>query len=143
MTAVDHETGEVRGDPGTLGPLDRHGPLEDIDPRRAAMIMVRVQRLRRDQAKEVLRLRREAARLTAIAEKAKARGQLEAEGTVEDRKARGRLASADAFFDVACAEAVADAALTELYLLKDDWETCRSIGANERAEKNAIEGIGN
>ena len=143
MTEVNHATGEITGDPETLGPLDRYGPLEDIDPRRAAMIMVRVQRLRRDQAKEVLRLRKDAARLTAIAEKAKARGQLSAEGTVEDRKAQGRLASADAFFDVACAEAVADAALTELYLLKDDWETCRSIGANERAEKNAIEGVGN
>lgn len=143
MTTVNHETGEISGDPATLGPLDRYGPLTEVDPREAAKVMVRVQRLRRDQAKEVLRLRKEAARLTAIAEKTKARAQLEAQGTVEDRKATGRLVSADAFFEVACAEAVADAALTELYLLKDDWETCRSIGANERAEKNATEGIGN
>jgi len=144
VTTVDHATGEVTGDPETLGPLDRYGPLDEITPRQAAMVMVRVQRLRRDQAREVLRLRKEAARLRAAAEKAKARGQLEPEtGTVEDRKARGRLVSADAFFDVACAEAVAEAAYTELFLLRDDWETCRSIGANERAEKNAIEGFGN
>lgn len=143
MSTVNQATGEVTGDPAALGPLDRYGPLDEVSPKQAAMVMVRVQRLRRDQALEVLRLRKEAARLTAVAEKAKARGQLEAAGTVEDRKATGRLVSADAFFEVACAEAVAEAALTELYLLKDDWETCRSIGANERAEKNAIEGIGN
>ena len=29
-----------------------------------------------------------------------------------------------------------------LRLLKDDWDTCRSIGATQRAERNAIEGWG-
>ena len=29
-----------------------------------------------------------------------------------------------------------------LKLLKDDWDTCRSINSNMRAEKNAIEGYG-
>ena len=142
MTAVDYATGEVSGDPGSLGPLDKYGPLDEITPRQAAMVMVRVQRMRRDQVREVLRLRKEAARLRAVAEAAKARGPLESEGTVEDRKARGRLASAIPFFDVACAEAVAEAAYSELFLLKDDWETARSIGTNERAEKNATEGFG-
>jgi hypothetical protein len=143
VTTVNHETGEVHGDPGTLGPLDRYGPLENVSPKEAAMVMVRVQRMRRDQVAELKRLRMEVARLSAVAEKAKARAQLEAEGTVEDRKAKGRLDSADAFFDVACAQAVAEAAYAELFILRDDWDTCRSIGANERAEKNAIEGIGN
>jgi hypothetical protein len=140
VTAVDHSTGEVTGDPETLGPLDRYGPLDTVGPQQAAMVMVRVQRLRRDQVKEVLRLRKEVARLRAVAEKVKARAQLDAIGTVEDRKAIGRHDSADAFFDVACAEAVAEAAYSELFLLKDDWDTARSIGANERS--GTTEGFG-
>jgi len=143
VTTVNHATGEVTGDPATLGPLDRYGPLENVTPREAAKVMVRVQRLRRDQVAELKRCRIEVARLRAIAEVRKAQGQLEGQGTVEDRKAMGRAAAAEAFFDLECAEAVAEAAYAELFVLRDDWDTCRSIGANERAEKNAIEGFGN
>lgn len=95
MTEVNHATGEITGEPQNLGPLDRYGPLEAVTPQQAAMVMVRVQRMRREQIAEIERLRREVARLRAVAEKAKARAQLNAEGTVEDRKAKGRLDSAE------------------------------------------------
>ena len=35
-----------------------------------------------------------------------------------------------------------EAAREYLGLLKDDWDTCRSINANMRADKSAIEGYG-
>ena len=144
MTAlVNPATGEiVEIDTSALPPLDKYGPLEAVSPQEAAKVMIRVQRLRHDQVAELKRLRIEVARLTREAEKVKARSQLTAQGTAEDRKAQGRLDSAEAFFKVACAEAVAEAAYNSMFVLRDDWDTCRSIGANERAEKNAIEGIG-
>ena len=61
---------------------------------------------------------------------------------MEDRKARAALDSAEAFFEAEVAEVLVDACVKSLFVLKDDWDTCRSIGANERAERNATEGFG-
>lgn len=126
----------------TEAPLDKYGPLESVSPQHAAAVMVRIQRLRHDQVEEVKKLTIEAARKKADAVKVKARAQLTSDGTVEDRKAKANLDSAEAFFEADCAAAVADAAERVMWVLKDDWDTCRSIGANERAEKSAIEGFG-
>ena len=35
-----------------------------------------------------------------------------------------------------------EAAREYLKLLKDDWDTCRSINTNQRAERSATEGYG-
>ena len=58
------------------------------------------------------------------------------------RDQESRLAAADAVFKAEALKAELDAAKDYLRLLKDDWDTCRSIGATQRAERNAIEGIG-
>lgn len=124
-------------------PLDRYGPLENISAKQAAMIMVRLQRIRHDAVKEFVKTATEAARKKADAVILKARTQLEAkESTVEDRKARAVLESAEAFYLAECADVVVEGAEKSLYLLKDDWDTCRSITANERAEQSAVGGFG-
>lgn len=125
-------------------PLDGYGfHGEAITPREAAMVMVRIQRIRRDTVEEFIRLGREAAAKKRDATKAKARAQLESrQSTVEDRKADAVLRSADAIFEADVADVLVDACEKSLWVLRDDWDTARSIGANERAEKNALEGFG-
>lgn len=124
-------------------PLDRYGPLEEVTPREAAMVMVRINRIRHDVVEEFKNLATDAARKKADAVKLKMRTQLEAEErTAEDRKARGVLESAEAFYEAEIAESLVSACEKSMWVLKDDWDTCRSIGANERAERNALEGIG-
>jgi chemotaxis regulatin CheY-phosphate phosphatase CheZ len=116
---------------------------EPISPREAVRVMVRIQKIRRETVEEFRRLGIDAARKKADAVKAKARAQLESRlNTVEDRKADAAFKSADAFFDADVAEVLVDACEKSMWVLKDDWDTCRSIGANERAEKIATEGYG-
>ena len=124
-------------------PLDEYDTTREITPREATRVMVRIQRIRRDGIQDYIQLGRDAARKKAEAVKLKARTQLNAEEkTVEDRKARAALDSAEAFFEAEVADVLVDACVKSLFVLKDDWDTCRSIGANERAERNATEGFG-
>ena len=118
-------------------------PLADATDRRAANVMIPVMRVRHKAVRDFIEPGVAAAEKKREAVKLKARTQLEAEEkTVEDRKARAALESADAFFDAECAEVVADAMGRELFLLKDDWDTARSVTATARAEKSATEGFG-
>ena len=64
------------------------------------------------------------------------------DGPQEERTQTAKLAAAGAVFKADVAKGKLDACKTAMEILKDDWDTCRSIGANERAERNAIEGIG-
>ena len=129
--------------PAGDAPLDEYDTAREITPREATRVMVRIQRIRRDGIQDYIQLGKDAARKKADAVKLKARTQLEAqEKTVEDRKARAALESAEAFFEAEVADVVVDACVKSLFVLKDDWDTCRSIGANERADRNATEGFG-
>ena len=67
---------------------------------------------------------------------------LNADGPQQQRDQVSKLAAAEAVFTADALKAELDAAKEPLSLLKDDWDTCRSIGATQRAEKNAIEGYG-
>lgn len=120
-------------------PLDEpRSPGEVYSPREAADVMVRIQRIRRHTIDELVRLGTEAAAKRRDAVKAKARQQLTSrQSTVEDRKADAVLTSADAAYEAEVADVLVDACKKSLFLLGDDWETARSIGANERAEQNA------
>ena len=71
-----------------------------------------------------------------------ARTQLNAEEkTVEDRKARAALDSAEAFFEAEVAEVLVDACVKSLFVLKDDWDTCsrsgRTNGPNVTRQKGS------
>ena len=125
-------------------PLDGYGfHGEAITPREAAMVMVRIQRIRREAIQEYIQLGKDAAAKKRDAAKAKARAQLESrQSTVEDRKADAVLKSADDLFAAEVADVLVGACEKSMYVLKDDWDTARSITANERAEKSAIEGFG-
>ena len=115
---------------------------EAISPRDAATFMVRIQRIRRDTIEDLVRYGTDAAAKRRDAVKAKARAQLTSrQATVEDRKADAVLVSADAFYEADVADVKVDACTKALFVLRDDWDTARSIGANERADLNAT-GLG-
>ena len=116
--------------------------LEDLTTREIARVMVKVQGMRRAKIKDLEDLSVSLARAQKTATVEHARAFLGHEGPQEERTQTAKLAAADAVFkaDVEKSKVVACKAAMEV--LKDDWDTCRSIGANERAQQNAIEGFG-
>lgn len=128
-----------------LEPSAVHGPgrqLEDLGPREIARIMVAIQRMRRDKIEEIRQLAMDVAEAVKVATVVRAEEFLSSEGPQQQRDQASRLAAAGAVFTADALKAELDAAKETLRLLKDDWDTCRSINANERAERNAIEGYG-
>jgi len=116
--------------------------LEDLTPEHIALVMLRVQQMRRAQIKKIEELSGKAATAVAKATKTRARTFLATEGTQDYRTQASKLAAADDVFDAEAAKAAVEAAREYLGLLKDDWDTARSINANSRAKRNAIEGMG-
>jgi len=104
--------------------------------------MVAIQGLRRDKIKEIRRLSVQVADAVETATKIRAREFLSTAGTQDYRTQASKLAAAEAVFKADALKAELEAAREALRLLKDDWDTARSINANERAEKSAIEGYG-
>ena len=115
---------------------------EDLSPQEIARVMVAIQRMRRDKIEDIKSLAIEVAEAVKEATAIRAREYLTAEGPAQQRDQQSRLAAADAVFKSEVLKATLDAAKEVLRLLKDDWDTCRSIGATQRAERNAIEGYG-
>jgi len=116
--------------------------IEDLGPRELAQVMVAIQRMRRDKIIDIEDLSKRVAGATREAVEVRAREFLTCTGTERARDQASRLAAAEANFNTDCLRAELDAARDSLRLLKDDWDTCRSVGASQRAEKNAIEGYG-
>jgi hypothetical protein len=98
--------------------------------------------MRRDKIDDIKALAIEVAEAVKDATEIRAREFLSAEGPAQQRDQQSRLAAAVAVFKSEALKAELDAAKESLRLLKDDWDTCRSIGATQRAERNAIEGYG-
>ena len=122
--------------------LDDGRQVEDLGTREIVQLMIRIQRMRWAKIEEIEKLSdtyREAKR-TAVT--ARARAFLDHQGPQEERTQVAKLAAADAEFALDAAKSALDACKESMGLLKDDWDTCRSINANERAEKNALEGYG-
>jgi hypothetical protein len=115
---------------------------EDLSPQEVARVMVAIQRMRRDKIEEIRKLQTDVAEAVKIATVVRAQEFMNAEGPQQQRDQASRLASAGAVFAADALKAELDAAKESLRLLKDDWDTCRSIGATQRAERNAIEGWG-
>jgi hypothetical protein len=125
------------------GEVERGRRVEDLEARDIARVMVAIQRLRRDKIEEIRRIQSDVAEAVKVATVVRAEEFLSAEGPQQQRDQSSRLAAAGANFAADVLRAELDAAKEYLRLLKDDWDTCRSIGATQRAEKNAIEGYGN
>ncbi len=123
-------------------PVEGGRELEDLGPRELARVMVRIQRMRRGKVNDLKDLAVAAARAKKEAVTAHARAFLAADGPQEERTQTAKLAAADAVFAADVAKAKMDACKAAMDILKDDWDTCRSVGANERAERSAIEGYG-
>lgn len=115
---------------------------EDLSPQEVARVMVAIQRMRRDKIEEIKDLAIQVAEAVKIATVVRADKFLNTEGPQQQRDQASRLESAALVFAADALKAELDAAKESLRLLKDDWDTCRSIGATQRAERNAIEGWG-
>ena len=115
---------------------------EDLTAQEIARVMVAIQRMRRDKIEEIKDLAVQVAEAVKIATVVRADEFLNTDGPQQQRDQASRLAAAAAVFTADALKAELDAARESLRLLKDDWDTCRSIGATQRAEKSAIEGYG-
>jgi hypothetical protein len=125
---------------GTLHPPGRQ--IEDLGPEEIARVMVAIQRMRRDKIEEIKLLACDVADAVKIATVIRAREHLDHAGPQDECAQAGKLAAAEAVFHAETLKAELEAARESLRLLKDDWDTCRSVNANSRAERNAIEGYG-
>ena len=116
--------------------------LEDLTPEHMALVMLRVQQMRRAKIKAIEDLAKQVAGAVKHATEVRARKYLETAGTQDYRTQASKLAAAEAVFNAEALKATLDAARESLGLLEDDWDTCRSINSNQRAKRNALEGIG-
>jgi hypothetical protein len=116
--------------------------LEDLTPQHMALVMLRVQQMRRAKIKEIGGLAEDVAEAVKDATKIRAREFLDCKGPQQQRDQASRLAAAEAVFKAEALKAVLEAARRSLELLKDDWDTVRSINANSRAVRSATEGFG-
>ena len=116
--------------------------LEDLTPQHMALVMLRVQQMRRAKIKEIGGLAEDVAAAVKDATEIRAREFLSCPGPQQQRDQSSRLAAAEAVFKAEALKAVLEAARKSLELLKDDWDTVRSINANQRATANASEGYG-
>lgn len=123
--------------------LDDGRQIEDLTAREIVQLMVNIQRMRWAKVTELGQLAekyREAKR-TAVVTRAEA--FLNHTGRPQqERDQFAKRAAADAEFALDAAKAALDACKEAMSLLKDDWDTCRSLNANERATRNALEGYG-
>ena len=116
--------------------------LEDLTPEHMALVLIRVQQMRRAKIEDIKDLSDKVAKAVAKATKTRAREFLKTEGTQDYRTQASKLAAADDVFDAEALKAQLEAAREVLKLLKDDWDTCRSINTNQRAQRSATEGYG-
>jgi hypothetical protein len=124
-------------------PLEGGKALEDLGPREIARVMVKVQGMRREKVEDFKSLTVALARSKKDATVQHARAFLGLEGRPqEERTQTAKLAAVDAVFAMDVAKGDLKACEVSMDILKDDWDTCRSIGANERAQRNAAEGFG-
>ena len=116
--------------------------LEDLTTDHMALVMLRVQQMRRAKIKAIEKLSEQVAEAVKKATKTRARAFLDTPGTQDYRTQASKFEAADDVFAAEALKATLEAAREYLKLLKDDWDTCRSINTNQRAEKNATEGYG-
>jgi hypothetical protein len=123
-------------------PLDDGKGLEELTTREITQVMVKVQRMRHGRVKALEDLTAGLGKAKKEATEAHAKAFLAHEGPQEERTQVAKQAAANAVFLADVAKGKLDACKARMDVLKDDWDTCRSAGANERAERSATEGFG-
>src|ERR1017187_9078837 len=116
--------------------------VEDLGPNEIARVMVAIQGMRRDKIEQIKKLAESVAFAVKDATEIRAREFLRCEGPQQQRDQSSRLVAAEAVFKAEALKAVLEAGRESLKLLKDDWDTCRSINSNVRAVRSATEGFG-
>jgi hypothetical protein len=123
--------------------LDR--PLEELDTEDIMRVMVRVQRLRHEKVTDLedLTVQLGEAKKTATQTHARTFLQYRREGRPEQEcTQQAKLAAADDVFEADALDGAVKACRARLDILQDDWDSCRSAGANTRAKRSATEGFG-
>ena len=123
-------------------PIEGGKALEDLTTREIIHVMVKVQRLRHDKVADLKNLTIALAKAKQAATEEHAKAFLRHEGPQEERTQVAKLAAANAVFAMDAAKGQVDGCKASMDILKDDWDTCRSAGANERAVRSATEGFG-
>ena len=139
MTALEAVSIERILSPGQVA---QGRQVEDLGPNEIARVMVAIQRMRREKIEEIKDLAKDVADAVKTATEVRAREFLSCEGPQQQRDQSSRLAAAPYVFTAEALRAEVEAARESLKLLKDDWDTCRTINANERAVRSATEGYG-
>lgn len=116
--------------------------LEDLTPEHLSLVMLRIQQMRRAKITQIEGLSKSVAGAVRKATETRARAFLTTEGPQDYRTQASKLAAAEDVFKADALKAELEAARESLDLLADDWDTCRSLNANSRAKKNALEGWG-
>ena len=116
--------------------------LEDLTPEHMALVLIRVQQMRRAKIETIKELSEQVAAAVSKATKTRARTFLRTDGAQDYRTQASKLAAADDVFAAEALKAQLEAAREYLKLLKDDWDTSRSINTNQRAQRSATEGYG-
>jgi hypothetical protein len=123
-------------------PLDDGKALEELTNREITRVMVKVQRMRHGRVNALENLTAGLGKAKKEATEAHALAFLRHEGPQEERTQTAKLAAANAVFTADVAKGKLEACKARMDILKDDWDTCRSAGANERAVKSATDGFG-
>lgn len=116
--------------------------IEHLSAAQLALVIVRVQRMRHAKVQELKDLTVAQGAAKKAATEAHAEAFLRAAGQPTERTQHAKLAAAEAEFQVAVAEAQLDACKAAMKVLADDWDSCRTIAADQRAKRSAFEGVG-
>jgi hypothetical protein len=116
--------------------------IEQLSAPQIALVIVRVQRMRHAKVQELKDLTVALGQAKKNATTTHAMAFIAAPGQPTERTQEAKLAAAEAEFQVDVAKGALDACKAAMKVLEDDWDSCRTIAADQRAKRNAFEGIG-
>jgi hypothetical protein len=116
--------------------------IEQLTSTQIALVIVRVQRMRHAKVKELEDLTVALGQAKKKATTDHALAFIAATGQPTERTQEAKLAAAEAELQVDVANAALAACKAAMKVLEDDWDSCRTIAADQRAKKNSFEGIG-
>jgi len=114
--------------------------IEQLSGPQIALVIVRVQRMRHAKVGEDLTVALGEAKKKATTDHAMA--FLAATGQPSERTQEAKLAAAEAELQVDVAGAALAACKAAMKVLEDDWDSCRTIAADQRAKRSSFEGFG-
>ena len=116
--------------------------IEQLSGPQIALVIVRVQRMRHAKVKELEDLTVALGEAKKKATTDHAMAFLAATGQPSERTQEAKLAAAEAELQVDVAGAALAACKAAMKVLEDDWDSCRTIAADQRAKRSSFEGVG-